>query len=262
MGKILSRIGNTHIETPQSQHPIRGKRKTLDRFPHAKYISIVKTRDEAKNYRVMGWPITQRTYGVGVLTDDNHYYFSELHTRYCCLNLDSTKRFKKALTTQYVVDENTQVVVQDNIYQYDDPMNTFLIILGSLCGIKKHKADTTQMLRRINDWTHLIKVGKNRHFCNWHKNKMIQALIDRDFFDFITEQNWVERIAELPLHRANAYLYAAVGILYAHYKGILYKYSKKYMTNLKNRRIEEALKAAYNTDQENISEQEKDNETK
>ena len=48
------------------------------------------------------------------------------------------------------------------------------------------------MLRRLNNRIHLVKNGKNKDFSTkkWHAKRILNKLIERDRFDFITDPNW------------------------------------------------------------------------
>lgn len=229
---------STHLGKP-------GKDPTV--FPVAKYIFISKTSESFKTYKIKGIPRCTRVYGVGVLTDKNNYYFSELHTRHCELTYSNRDLFQRVLTTKYILTPKTRVVITENITE-KDPLYAFISIVGSAIGYHIKKTNLYHMLRRLNNRIHLVKNGKNKDFSTkkWHAKRILNKLIERDRFDFITDPNWQEQISTKTENVRKAYLECAVGMLYMLDKDISLKYLAATKENRRKRQLEKLKEESNN----------------
>lgn len=80
-------------------------------------------------FKMNGYPSINRVYGVGVLTTDNDYYYSTVKTLNYTLTKSNVRLFSKVILNNYNIDENTEILISDNMKQGTDPMEIFMNII-------------------------------------------------------------------------------------------------------------------------------------
>ncbi len=233
-------------DIPKEVH-LRTPGKDPNIFPMAKYVFISKTFESVRSYKVWGIPRRTKVYGVGVLTDKNEYYFSELHTRHTELTCFNRDMFQRTLTSKYRFDEKTRVQVTDNITE-KDPIFAFVQIVGSAVGYHVKKTNFVQMTRVLNNVFHLVKNVKKRTYSTrtWHSKAILKRLIETKRFDFITDPNWYEKLSTRAENAKKAFLICAIGMLYLHNKDCAKQYLEAVKRHRAQRKIEELRKAEEN----------------
>lgn len=212
-------IGNTRLEYPDIPKPEATiYQHTLEKnpavFPHAHFISIFKVRDDKKKYRVHSRIVVSRVYGIGVLTDEGNYYYSELVTRIPVVTQRIVSMFSTMLTFPYRIDENTLVVLSKNIHQPTDPVNLMFSVMRQVNPMTVSYRELHRMLRVINSYFHIVKPVRGHKVSCIHKNEIVQNLIDKNRFAFIDDPDWIDKMSIMTETRAAAYLNTALGIVY------------------------------------------------
>ena len=212
-------FGNTRLEIPdipKSECVIRQHSgvKNPEIFPHAHFISIFKARDDKKKFMSHSRVVTSRMYGVGVLTDEGKYYYSELVSRIPVVTQKIVNRFTTMLTFPYRIDENTIVVLSKNIHDPTDPVNLVFDVMRQVNPMKVSYRELFKMLRVINSYFHIVTPVRGHKVSCMHKNEIVQNLIDRNKFAFIDDPDWIDKMSLMPETRAAAYLNTALGIVY------------------------------------------------
>lgn len=221
------------------------KGKDPKMFPVAKYICVAKTMESRKKYKVRGVPRITKVYGVGVLTDKNQYYFSEIHTNHIELTYSNRLVLQQALTSKYILTPETKVAVGDNINE-KDPIYAFLRIVGSAVGFLVKRKAYWRMLRALNIRFKYVKKARAKNYSvrKWHIKYVLQSLIDHDRFDFITDPDWQEKLSTKTGYVTQAFYECAVGILFLFQKELNVKYFENTIKNKQMRQLEEVRKEA------------------
>ncbi len=216
-------------------------------FPVAKYVFIAKSFESKKFYKIHGIPRRTKVYGVGVLTEKNEYYYSELHTRHQELTSSNRELFQMVLTSKYRFTEKTMVSFTDNI-NHKDPICAFVTIVGSAIGYHTKFTNFAKMTRVINNKFRLVKnVSKGNYSTHkWHAKAVLNKLIELKRFEFITDPSWYEKISTKAANAKLAYLLCATGIFYLYTKDISMKYYKAMKDHQAQRKIEELRKQEEN----------------
>lgn len=217
-GHIWS-YGNTRLEIPDidpkvAQNYENTLRKTTEGFPHADFISIMKVRNDVKKFKWHGRKVIGRTYGIGVLTNGGTYFYSELVTKFPVVSSKLIKIFKRMLLYPYRIDEETLVVMSDNIREDSDPVSMIFDIIKTVNPLKIAYRNTEKMIRLINSYFQYVKIGKGSRTTNYHKQDVIQELINHGKFSFLGDSDWIDKMSLMSDVRAKAYMNAALGILY------------------------------------------------
>lgn len=202
-----------------------------DLYEHVKYIFVTKTFNSVRPYKLFGIRQVTRCYGIGILTDTNRYYYSELHTRHNTLTKTMIRLFKKTIVTHYKIDKNTKIAVTENIT--NEPLLDFLHIVAGLMKTRVRHVKEMSMYRALNRAFHYVRVkcktSKNQITKN-HRKKMIRKLFEHKRFDFVQYPNWEKEMETMRKRSREATLGAALGILYLHTRDILTDYNRKYLT--------------------------------
>jgi len=233
---------------------IKNVEKTPDVYPVVKYIFIAKTFESKKSYKIHGIPRRTKCYGVGILTTKNKYYFSELHTRHKDLTAATIDIFKTVFITHYIITKDTRILTTENINPKNDPILNFIKIVSTTVGCNVKTSNVLQMLKPINLEFRYVAAKRNYSITKWHKNKLIQRLIDMDRFDFIVEPGWKEKLSLMTAHIREAFITCAVGMLYMYIRDIDMQRKKTYKANKIKRQLAETTQIdKYNTiNKENI----------
>jgi hypothetical protein len=205
----------------------------------------MKTMESKKKYKVRGIPRITKVYGIGVLTDKNQYYFSEIHTNHIELTQYNRLVLQQALTSKYILTPETRIIVGDNINE-KDPVYVFLKIVGSAVGYLVKKKAYWQMLRALNIRFRYVKKARARDFSvrKWHVKYVLKSLIDHDRFDFITDPNWQEQLSTKTKYVIQAFYECAVGILFLFQKDVEKRYLESAAARKRKKQLEEARKEA------------------
>jgi len=212
-------FGNTRLEIPdipKSEGTIyqHTRVKNPDVFPHAHFISIFKARNDKKKFRSHSRVVMSRMYGVGVLTDEGKYYYSELVSRMPVVTQKTLTRFSTMLTFPYRIDENTLVVLSKNIHDSTDPVHLMFDVMRQVNPMTVSYRELYRMLRVINAYFHIVTPMSGHKVSYHHKNEIVQYLIDTNRFSFIDDPDWLDKMSLMPEKRADAFLNTALGIVY------------------------------------------------
>lgn len=227
----------TGPDVPKDVH-LRVPGKDPNIFPLAKYVVIAKTYESKQSYKVFGIPRRTKVYGVGVLTDKNEYYYSELHTRHTELTCFNRDMFQRTLTSKYRFDEHTRVQVTDNITD-KDPIYAFVSIVGSAVGYHIKTSNFANMTRTINNRFRFVKNVKKNNYSTrkWHARAVLDKMIRLKRFDFLTDPNWYEKISNKAANAKKAFLICAVAIVYIYTKDL----NNSYLVEVKKHRLEKKM---------------------
>jgi hypothetical protein len=203
-------------------------------YEHIKYLFFSKSFESIKPFKIRGVPQITRCYGIGILTDTNRYYYSEIHTRHNDLTTFNIKLFKKTILTHYKIDKDTQIRYWGNIKK-NEPIREFMEIVVSAVHGKTRTIQEMPMYRIINRAYNYVRPLKGYSgFTKFHRKKLIKRLLEMDRFEFITEPDWYAKLQLKRKRSRDAYMMCALGIVYLGVRDYLWSLEKKY----KQRRIE------------------------
>lgn len=221
---------NSKIEIPNipslKADNMSGGIKDKSVYERIKYLFICKSFESIKPYKIGGRKQITRCYGIGVLTESNKYYFSEIHTRHTELTHYNTNLFKSAILTHYTIDKDTKIAIMDNI-KTNEPIREFLAIVISTIKSKCQKAREMPMYRILQRLFHYVRTNK-KNISKHHRKEMLRRLIEMNRFDFITQPDWYEKLKTKPKKTQDAYIMCAIGILYLNVREYLTNFNRKY----------------------------------
>lgn len=220
-----SKIQVPDIPTVATDH-LNGGKDNNYLYEHVKYIFICKTFESLRSFKIMKRPQITRCYGVGILTDTNKYYFSELHIRNTELSRHNVKMFKQTLLTYYKIDQKTKIVLMDNIK--NEPITAFIDIIYSVTRLQVRHTKELYMLRAINRTFNYVRPVNKKPITMYHKNKLIRRLLEFNRFEFIPDPDWYAKNQLKRPRVREAYQMCAIGILYMHVREYLTNFDKKY----------------------------------
>lgn len=192
-------------------------------YPHIKYIAISKTYQSSRPYKMRGYPTYTKYYGIGILTDNNEYYYNEITSRPSNLTMSLYALLKKIILVNYIIDSDTRVVLTDNIKVHSEGLGIFMDMLCGCHNILLTLRNLTKMTATINRMFRWVHPAKGRKFCGYHREKVIRKILELKKLDFITNPEWYINMELEPGKVKNAKLTCAIGILYL--------YAKDYMCN-------------------------------
>lgn len=187
-------------------------------FSRIKYVVIIKFNESKRDYKKWGIKRHGKDYGVGILTEENDYYFSILTMNHRYLSFKHVKQFNSMFANRFIITKDTKVLFSDNINEKTEPLSLYWTCLGTAIQLKISHASIVKMLTLLNRYYQYVHPCKNRKFGNWHKKPMIKKLLDHDCFEFITDPEWKYSLDNMDHKLRDAHIYTAIGILYCYFK--------------------------------------------
>lgn len=187
-------------------------------FKKAKYIYVFKSRESDHTFRLRGTNRRTRYYGISILTDDNRYYYNEYRTKHTVLSMLTASNMFRIFLDGYIIDNNTQITVDDKISHSGEPLLIFLMIVAKSAGIIIHKRNIEAMMNTLNRRLNSIVKPRNggKKITMYHKQHLMNGLIERGWLDFVPQKIMSQMLDKdnQPLEKRNLMFYCAMGILY------------------------------------------------
>jgi hypothetical protein len=222
---VQSKIELPNIPSIRSDN-MSGGVKDESVYEHIKYLFICKSFESERPFKIGGRKQITRCYGIGILTDSNKYYFSEIHTRHTELTNYNINLFKSAILTHYTIDKNTKIAIPENI-KMNEPIRLFFAIVIATMKSKSQTIKEMPMFRAFQRLFNYVKTNK-KSISKYHRKEMVRRLIEMDRFDFITEPDWYEKLKLKRKRTQDAFMSCAIGILYLNVREYLTNFNKKY----------------------------------
>lgn len=196
-------------------------------YKRAKTIFVYKGYESKNTYRLRGTNRRTRNYSIGILTDDNRYYYNEYTTKHTVLSMLTASNMSRIFIDGYIIDGNTTIIVDKSIQRMNEPVYIFLTIIARSIGISVMRRDVMQMLNTINNMLgNIVHKKKDKKISMHYKNDLIEGLLKNGMLNFIPKEH-ISIITDMSqkLSKRNLVFFAAMGTLYAFIVG---KRNKKY----------------------------------
>lgn len=221
-------------------------------FSRLKYLVIFKFMESKRNYKRRGVLRRTRDYGVGILTEENDYYFSMLTMNHRHLMAQHITLFNKMFMQRFVVTENTRVLFSDDIGWKTEPIGQYWKIVQDVLRFRINHVSMNKMFKGVNRYHRTIRTWKHRRFGRWHWELLIDSLFKNNCFGFITDPDWEEKLSKMNPRIRNMHVYVAVGILYLRVLDVYYDIRQRYI----KRKEEEKLNGKKSDNEKKVDEKE------
>lgn len=192
-------------------------------FKHAKCICVFKSMESEHSYRIRGTQRRSRTYGVGVLTDDNRYYYNEYRTKQTVLSNRLISDMNKLFLEGYRVDNRTAIMLSNDINNRNEPIALFLRVASRTVGVPVLKRSKEKILAALNKRIKLgLKSTKNKdkphRIATQAAWRLRDMLLEMGYFDFVPEELRREMVAKegVTYKRRLRLFWCAAGVLFLH----------------------------------------------
>lgn len=238
---MANKLVSTKIQIPaipENSPVVPGHIWQVDRFnvgfSRMKYLVIIKFMESKRNYKRRGVWRRTRDYGVGILTEENDYYFSMVTLNQRHLMKQHIALFNKLFVERFVVTDKTKILFSDDIKWGTEPIGQYWKILQGVFRFRIAHASLNRIFRGVNRYHRTIHPWKHRKFGRWHWELLIDSLFKNNSFGFITDPDWEEKLSKMNPRIRNMHVYVAVGILYLRVLDVYYDIRQRY-----NKRKEE-----------------------
>lgn len=183
-------------------------------FSRIKYIFILKIAESKRKYKKRGVWRRMRDYGVGILTEENDYYYSTLTMNRRHLLAEHIDIFNKMFMQRFILTERTRVMFSDNINWITEPIALYWKCIRAVVPFKCMHVSLNKIFKCVNRRHRTVRVWKRRKFGPWHWELLIDALFRNNNFGFITDPDWEEKLKTMNPRLRDMQVYVAVGMLY------------------------------------------------
>jgi hypothetical protein len=190
-------------------------------FKRARYVFIYKEYEHEIKYRLRGTYRVRRIYSIAILTDDNILYYNYYCGTHTVLSEQNVADFLKVFVNGYIWDENTRILLDNEIRKKSEPILQFMMILARIAGVKIRKRNVIQMMNSLNMWNDLDAIH-SKTVSKKNRKRLAEKLIERGYFDFVPQHmlDVIQTPGRETERKRNAMFFACMGILYNHQSAI------------------------------------------
>ena len=189
-------------------------------YPRARCIFVMKSWESKNVYRLMGTRRLTRYYGIGILTDENRYYYNEYRMKNTILSTEVFADFTKIFIDGYIIDKDTAFMITPNMHKKSEQITAFFKLLARMFNNKVKKRDVETIANLLNTLLgRIFKPARKAHQKINNRNFYMfkNILMENGWFDFVGKE-LLDKInnEKLSKPKRDVALYTAIGILYMH----------------------------------------------
>ena len=184
-------------------------------FPRARFIYVVKSWESPNRYKLLGTYRRSRYYGIGILTDENRFYYNEYMSKQTALVKTNCLDLERIFLDGFVIDGNTKITISKNITEKNEPMYLYLNTIAKVFGIHIRRRDTVRTLNLANNYLGKpLKSKKHPELKLYTKGHLKKWMLERGYLNFLPDDLY-EKItdANTKLRTKNLILMCALGII-------------------------------------------------
>jgi len=205
-----------------------------------KYIYISEMFKSKRTFYKKGKSFSNKEYGIGILTEDNYYYFSELHVSENFLTKTLLEKLHSFFTSKLLFTTNTRMCISKSIYRSNEPIVIFFRMISSTIGIRVKGQTYTNMLKQINEFYGCVKCPYGSYTSQKNK-RMMQKMLDEEMFPFIPDPEWYEKRELKKKKQQKSITECAVAMIYmdaaSQRKEIFDRYLERVKNNVPTRKM-------------------------
>jgi len=192
---------------------------------HAKFISIWKFK-----LRALGKYAPKTIYTIGILTDENHYYFHEMGTltSSAYLTYRIVKNLKNVFLSNYDIDDDTAIVLEDTISN-KELMYLFFFVMFAAKRRHIMTVRLSMVFKTINSYHKYIKPCY-AELPESSYNTLVEKLVDKHKIPWLTNENYLE-YTNMSVYEYKKHVYPALGVYYLLLRSIRNAEYEKCMAN-------------------------------
>lgn len=187
-------------------------------FPRARCIFVIKSWESKEEYRLLGTRRLNRYYGIGILTDENRYYYNEYRMKNTILSSEVFADLTKIFIDGYIIDKNTMFMTTSNMYRRSEPIMAFFKVIARLFNNRVRTREIYDICNILN--RRLGRVFNNdsgRDIDSKNLYRFRDELLKKGWLDFVGKEQ-LAKLTDDGISKAkrNVALHSAIGILYMH----------------------------------------------
>lgn len=225
--------------------------KLTPEFPLAKYVSVFKFEENEK-YILKGNARCKRNYSVGVMTEDNHFYFNKFSTASSALSRKAIPLLYNVFLRGYNYDTSTYTLFNTKVYNYFEPVEILFSVISGVTGSCIYRGDVVKRCAYVNSVYRCIpEIKRISDFTHRRVKDCFRALYEMGAFVFAEKYPEIMDILREYVYSKDRYLRMYHGELET-IIGILYLQCKRIRGIKRNRKIEFGFKRRGVTEQDEL----------
>lgn len=197
---------------------------------HAKYIYVVRYYNTHGHFYKHGKQIWQsRVYCIGIMTDTNEFKYVLLPYKSASITFFSWQKLYNNVLREYILDENTEVLMDKAITDHD-VVGSFFNIMQFTGFFRISHINRGDMYKRINYFYKFTK--KKKTFGEGSKTIVWDNLIEGNYMQYLPS-DINDTLSTYPFNKKWAVRDTCVSMLYMFIKEILMARKKKWEENKK-----------------------------
>ena len=197
---------------------------------HIKYLYVIRYYNTYGKYFKHGKMIYQsRVYCFGIMTDTNEFQYYLVPYKTTTINYSSWINLYKSVLKDYIIDKDTEVLMDKDI-STTDVVGTFFTIMHYTCLFRISRINAGDMYKRIN---HFYKfISKKKTFGEKSKTLVWDKLIEEDCMQYLPS-DLDDKLSTYTFNKKWAIRDACVAMLYIFVKELLMAQKKKWQEKKK-----------------------------
>lgn len=192
---------------------------------HIKYLYVVRYYNTYGKYFKHGKMIFQsRVYCFGIMTDTNEFQYYLVPFKTTSVNYSSWNKLYKTIFKYYIIDKDTEVLMEKDI-TVSDIVGSFFTIMHYVCMFRISRINGGDMYKRLNHFYHFI--SKKKTFGEKSKTLVWDKLIEGNCMQYLPP-DLNDKLSTYTFHKKWAIRDASVAMLYIFVKELLMARKKKW----------------------------------